>query len=183
MEENKVTWSKPKVGGAVYRAPLGTTLPTDAVTALDAAFTSMGYISEDGLTHSATPETEKVKAWGGDTVLVLQTDKTVTYTATFIEELNTEVQKTVHGNDNVSGDLDTGLTVTTTSAPLEEASYVIEEILKGNIKKRTVIPSATVSEVGEVTDADNAAIGYAITLEVVCNSDGEFDHKYYQKEA
>ena len=33
-----VTVGKPKVGGAVFRAPLGTELPTDATTALNEAF-------------------------------------------------------------------------------------------------------------------------------------------------
>ena len=40
-DAKKVTVSKPKVGGAVYRAPLGTTPPTDATTALDKAFKSL----------------------------------------------------------------------------------------------------------------------------------------------
>ena len=31
---NNVTAGKPKIGGAVYRAPKGTTLPTDATSAL-----------------------------------------------------------------------------------------------------------------------------------------------------
>ena len=44
-----VTAAKPKIGGAVYSAPLGTTLPKDATTALDKAFKALGYISEDGL--------------------------------------------------------------------------------------------------------------------------------------
>ena len=33
-DAKNVTAAKPKVGGAVWRAPLGTTLPTDAKTAL-----------------------------------------------------------------------------------------------------------------------------------------------------
>ena len=35
---SNVSAGKPKVSGAVFRAPLGTTLPTDATTSLGNAF-------------------------------------------------------------------------------------------------------------------------------------------------
>ena len=39
MSDTKnVTTGKPKKGGAIFRAPLGTTLPVDAKSALDPAF-------------------------------------------------------------------------------------------------------------------------------------------------
>ncbi|WP_051432618.1 hypothetical protein [Promicromonospora kroppenstedtii] len=93
---------KPLATGGVRIGPLGATAPTDATTALDAAFVSAGYVGEDGLTETTDRSTEKVKAWGGDIVKVLQTDFSVSYSFTFLETLNTDVLKAVYGDDNVT---------------------------------------------------------------------------------
>ena len=47
-----VTTAKPKTSGAVYVAPIGTALPTDATSSLAVAYKGLGYISEDGFTIS-----------------------------------------------------------------------------------------------------------------------------------
>ena len=44
MNTKHVSAGKPKIGGAIYRAPLGTTLPTDAKTELDAAFKELAHM-------------------------------------------------------------------------------------------------------------------------------------------
>lgn len=85
MDAKNVTAAKPKVGGAVWRAPLGTALPTDAKTELDAAFKSLGYISRDGLTNANSPSNENTSAWGGDTVLNLMTERPDTFQYTLID--------------------------------------------------------------------------------------------------
>ena len=172
-----VSAGKPKINGAIYRAPLGTTLPTDAVSALNAAFKNMGYGSEDGLTNNNTPETENIKAWGGDTVLTIQSSKDDTFAFNLIETLNEDVQKAVYGDDNVSGNLEDGMTVKANAQEQEAASWVIDMVLKKAVR-RIVIPEATITEISEITYNDSSAIGYGITLTAVPDEQGNTHYEY-----
>lgn len=176
-----VTAGKPKIGGAIYRAPLGTTLPTDATTALDGAFVNMGFVSEDGVTNSNSPESDELKAWGGDTVLNLQTAKPDTFKYTLIEALNTEVLKHVYGDDNVEGTLSTGITIKANSEDQEEQIIVIEMALKGDVVKRIVIPDGKVTEVGDIVYQDGGAVGYETTLTALPDTAGNTHYEYIKQ--
>ncbi len=120
-----------RLAAQFYSAPLGTTLPTDAVTELDDAFKSLGYISEDGLTNNNTPETDAIKAWGGKTVTVVQSEKTDTFGYTLIEALNIEVLKEVYGSNNVSGDLDTMITIRANATRFRSTLFSCRYGIKG----------------------------------------------------
>ena len=176
-----VSYGKPRVGGAIYTAPMGTTLPTNAIDPLDPEFKSLGYVSEDGLTNEDTIESERIKAWGGDTVLTILTGKEDRFQYTLIESINIDVLKEVYGPDNVTGDLETGLTVKSNSKDLPETIKVIDMILKDGILKRIVIPHSKVSEKGAIKYVDNDATGFDLTLDAFPDQEGNTHYEYIQK--
>ena len=176
-----VAAGKPKIGGAVFVAPIGTTLPTDATTDLASAFANLGYVSEDGLKNAREFDVEKIKAWGGDEVLIVDNGKSDSFTYTLIEVLNVDVLKHVYGSENVSGTLSTGITVHANNKPGEDVSMVFELVLRGAVK-RIVVPCAHVTEVGEVSYTDGDAVGYETTIACAPDATGD-THKEYIKTA
>lgn len=181
MNSQNVTAAKPKIGGAVFMAPIGSTLPTNATGDLDAAFVELGYVSEDGVTNSNSPESDVIKAWGGDTVLTLLKSKDDTYSFTLIEAMNVNVLKMVYGENNVTGtDLATGISIKANAQDLESHAFVIDMILKGDVMKRVVIPNAKVSEVGDITYSDSDAVGYETTLFCSTDTEGNTHYEYIQ---
>lgn len=148
-----VSTGKPKVGGAIYRAPLGTALPTDAKTALVEAYKNLGYASDAGVVNSNSPQSGNIKAWGGDNVLTYQNEKTDTFVFTLIEALNSDVLKAVYLDEIVSPTFtasETGMTVALNGG----AAYSIAQVSKAvKIPELLLLPGAnnvTVTGTGNV---------------------------------
>ena len=169
-----VSVGKPMAAGGAFTGPLGTAVPTDATTALNTALKNLGFVSDEGLTNAIEMDSQEIKDWAGDTVLVVKTSRTETFALTFIET-NEDVMKVVYGDSNVSV-VGTNLTVIHNGKDLPAQVWVFEIAMTGNRVKRIVIPAATVTEINEVSYVAGDPIGYGVTL--TCTPDAQGNTVY-----
>ena len=175
---------KPLVTGGLLVAPLATALPLLATpfAALNVAFKSLGYLSDAGVTENSGRSTDKIKAWGGSIVKVVQTEHSYTLQFTLIETGNTDVLKAVHGDGNVtttaatsgSGKIDA---VTINAATLPHKAWIVE-VADGAARIRIAIPDGQITETAEVTYTDSDLVGYQCTMEAFEDASGNKAYKY-----
>lgn len=94
----------PKVTGGVLYAPLGTPLPTDAVTpmaSVSAAYITLGRVSSDGVTKSEERGAVDTYDWGGNLIATLQDKFGISVKFKLLQLMNADVQAAAHGYDNV----------------------------------------------------------------------------------
>lgn len=182
-DSSLATVAKPVAAGAISSGTTKITLPTGATTNLAAGFVKLGYVSEDGLTNGIDTDVENIKAWGGDTILTVRTSRTETFKFTLVQALDIDVLKEVYGQDNVSGDLATGITVKHNNTELPRRAFVIDMLMTGNAVKRIVVPAGQVTEVGDVTYVDGTAVGYETTVTCFPDSQGNTVYEYIKKAA
>ena len=183
--KENVTFGKPKVSGAIYRAVCGdgVTIPTTVSEDLDSDLICLGYVSEDGVTHTMENSDEGIKAWGGDTVLVPDVDRTDSFQFTLLEVMNEDVLKAVFVDSNVTVTAATSsapkqIAVASNSAVQPDCVGVIDMIMQGGNPKRIVIPKGAINEIGEVTYKDDEAVGYQITVNGKADSSGNTHYEY-----
>lgn len=168
QDSKNVTFSKPFAdadrSGYIWVAPAGTNLPTDAKTNLNEAFVGLGYISEDGLTEPAALElADGIVAAGGDTVAQGDPTFNKTWTGTCIEALNLDMLKTAYGTANVTGSGDTFSYEEKAITP-EHHVIVIDELLSGNRRRRSVMADATFVITGDITHVHTDLMGFEFTI-------------------
>lgn len=174
-----ISTGKPKISGAVFRAPLGTTIPTDATTALDPAFVCLGYVSEDGLTNNNEMDVSSIKAWGGVIVYRSLNELNDNFALKLIESENVDVLKAVYGSDNVSEGAD-GIHVVVKAEDPEEAIFVFELALRNKRAKRIVISDGAVTAREAIVYNDSDPIAYGITISAYPDADGETHDEYIE---
>jgi hypothetical protein len=152
--------------GRVYVAPVGTTLPTDPTTSLDADFVDLGFVSE-GVTLSFALQTEDITAWQS-AFPIRKIGTGFEGSAAFeLLQWNADSIAVAFGGGSVT-ETDPGVYTYTPPAASDVAEYAaVIEWADGLRNYRWVINRCTVAEGVETTLNRTSAATLPITLAIL----------------
>jgi hypothetical protein len=145
------------ITGEVYVGPTSTTAPTSATSTLT-GFSSLGYVSADGVEFASDKSTNQIRAWqNADLVREVITEGTVTYTFALLETTE-ETIELYFGSAMVDGKIQ--LNPVNTGG---RKSFVID-IVDGTKVIRHYVPAGEVLSVEAQTIQNGEAVSYGVTL-------------------
>lgn len=176
MDASEVGIGSALVTGAIWVAPKGTTLPTDATTSLSGTWKLLGFTSDAGVTISENRSTNAIKAWEGLTE-VYNVVSEYTESISFMPiQINSDVAKLTWGDDNVTA-TSTTIAAKHTSATLEPVCIVIETVPRDNIVKRYTGTFQLISR-GDATLDGTQVDGRQLSFNAIADSNGVTMYEY-----
>lgn len=178
MDASQVTVGAAKATGAIWVAPKGTTLPTDASTALGGTWKLLGFTSDAGVQISESSSSDQIRAWEGRSVVYnVQTEYTENVSFMPIQ-CNADVAKLIWGDEWVVVDGDTGAIHTKHhGGTLDPVEIVIETTPRTGIVKRYT-GEGQLTERGEQTMDGTQVDGRQLTFAMIADTNGVTMHEY-----
>jgi len=178
MDASQVTVGAAKATGAIWVAPKGTILPTDASTALSSAFVLLGFTSDAGVQISESSSNNSIRAWE-ERIEVFNARTEYTESVSFMPiQCNADVAKLMWGDDAVTVDSQTGsIHAKHHGRILEPVVIAIETTPRENIVKRYA-GTFQLTERGEQTMDGTQVDGRQLTFNAVAESDGTTMHEF-----
>jgi hypothetical protein len=158
------------ITGAIYRAPIGTTVPTTPTASLDFNWEELGFIGDGGLTEAPNDTTKEIKAWQNGTTV--RRRFTYNWSFTAIEQ-NGVVLETYHKGSTMASA--GGVQTLEVLAPNTQRWMFLFDVVDGDKHERIVLQEAEVTERGQVVYKNDEPIGFPLTITSypVENAEGE----------
>lgn len=161
VEAKNVSIPKPDMDdGAVKYVDAGTgTLPEDAATGLAEGFRLPGYISNEGITFEIDEEAgDSIQAYGGDAVVSGTSTSAPKVKFEVMELLNPDAIELFTHPDDVTLNLEGKLQELGESSKTPRTKdLVIDQVLKNDVLRRTVIKDAEFSTRGDIENNNDDA--------------------------
>jgi hypothetical protein len=182
-DTQEIAAPSPRVTGGILYAPVGSTLPTTALGAPDAAFRTLGRVSVDGVDRTEDRGNTEINDWGGNLIAVLQDKFGLTLKFKLLQVMNADVQKAAHGTNNVT------VTPATTSTGTEIAAKINAALLDTGawivdgfymkMSMRLVVPYGRVTAVGPMKWVHRELVMYDLTLKPFPDSQNNHAYQYW----
>ncbi|MDH2392313.1 hypothetical protein QCN29_26760 [Streptomyces sp. HNM0663] len=169
------------ITGELFSAPRGTTAPTDASSALDAAFVGHGYVSEDGVTENWDDSVDNIIAWqNATTVRAARTESTLTLACSLIQTRGSNLELFYPGSQ-VEANL-TEWKIDVKPATSDPRSFVLN-VVDGSDIIRIYIGNGELTERGEVPYQSGDAVMYPVTITAYPDDNGNLMQKFSNSSA
>jgi hypothetical protein len=150
------------VTGAIYVAPVATPLPTTSTATLNAAFVSLGYISEDGVSETYDDSVTDIVAWQSAQVVRATTSESSASLSWTMIETNRRVLEVFHRGSTMET---SGANHTLSVKPIQASprSWILD-VIDGLQIIRIVVGLGEIVERGEVMYRNGEAVAYPVTM-------------------
>ena len=167
-------------GPGIWMAPVGTSAPTDATSALAADWSTLGYLSEDGVTLSQSTNSEDIYPWQGRSpVRTMITERNLAMEFSMFEFNEQNLQLYFGMEQATQGTADSWSLNVVSNAPAQIYSFVID-VADLDVKVRYYIPRGSLSDAGDLEITDSGVMALPVTLKTL-DSAGELMEIFYSK--
>lgn len=167
--------------GDVYLAPTATAAPTNATTALNAAFVKYGYIDDSGPSFTPGLETSVITGWQSPYPLrTLVTARTLELAFNLLQ-MTEDAIKLAMGGGTWSGSSGARAFDPPAASDIDQRSVVIEG-LDGAKVVRLYVPIAQVSSVGSITFTKSGASSVPITMSSIVTSSSQKIAQFFRSD-
>ena len=164
------------ISGQLYKAPLGSTAPTDSTSPLAAAYVGLGYVSEDGVTEGWDDSVDQIVAWqNATTVRSATTESTGTLGLTLIQT-NADVLEAYYRGSSVTGG--GGAFQLDVKPIVADPSAWVLDVVDGLKHIRIYVGNGEITERGDIMYKSGEPIGYEITISVYPDANGNLMQKF-----
>lgn len=162
-------------GGYMFVAPVGTPGPKTLEEARNAAFTVLGFISEDGYTETQEKEKDTIKDMNGSDVVSVS--KSFSITAKFKPlEVKKETLAMYYGSENVTDENGVISTVQNSNDGYD-CAVLLELLMAGNRRARRFIPHVSKEEIGDLVLNSAEVYSREVTVKYLVDGDGNLSYE------
>lgn len=183
MNADDVRIVRPKVSGSVFVASKGTAIPSTVTAEDPTGFTTLGWLSDDGIKMKADRSVTDLKGFGGDVIKTITEAHDLSFTFTPVE-VNAEVLKKQFGESNVKTNTDGSVkSFDITGGELDPFAMCIELVCDNGDLLRIGCANCKVTSTGDFALSSKDPMASEWTVKAYPDENGKKAQAYIAKPA